>query len=180
MVGASRNDQNHVKGLQASWVGGRDAASEQSLTPPISVNGDKAASRRSGRGRPASAAPRTRTKKGRIVQNIVMVAAGLAQELAVEKVDKHLPYSGFGEAVRAVHGDELAADALQLRQRHWGRWQLQGPLDVLDLDLASSFTGMVLLVGGDLGDDVGGGLVELVEVVLLGGRFLELVSWHWH
>ena len=36
---------------------------------------------------------------------------------------------------------------------------------------------MVLLVCRYLGDNVGGGFVELVEVVLLSRRFLETVSY---
>lgn len=76
--------------------------------------------------------------------------------------------------MRAVHGDELAADALQLRQRHGRGGELEGALDVGDADLAAAFPWVVFLVGCDLGDDVGGGLVELVEVVLLGGGFLRL------
>ena len=98
----------------------------------------------------------------------------LAQELAVEELDEDLPDAGLGEAVRAVHGDELAPDALELRQCHGRCWELQRPLDVRHGDLASPFACVVLLVGGDLGDDVGGGLVELVEVVLLGRRFLDM------
>lgn len=47
---------------------------------------------------------------------------GLAQKLAVEELDKDFPYSGLGEAVRPVHGDELAADALELRQGHGRGW----------------------------------------------------------
>lgn len=112
----------------------------------------------------------------RVAQNVVRAAAALAQKLAVEEVDEDLPYPCFREAVRPVHGDELAAYALQLRQGHWCRGELQGPLDVLHLDLPSSLPSVVLLVCRYLGDDVGGGLVELVEVVLLGRRFLETVS----
>lgn len=99
---------------------------------------------------------------------------GLAQELAVEEVDEDFLYARFREAVRAVHGDELSADALQLGQRHGRRGELEGALDVGDGDLAAAFACVVLLVGCDLGDDVGGGLVELVEVVLLGGWFLDV------
>lgn len=103
---------------------------------------------------------------------------GLAQELAVEELDKDLPNARLGEAVRAVHGDELAPDALELRQCHGRRWELQRPLDVGYYDLASSFPCVVLLIGGDLGDDVGGGLIELVEVILLGRRFLTIQVSH--
>lgn len=99
---------------------------------------------------------------------------GLAQELAVEELDEDLPDAGLGEAVRPVHGDELAPNALELWQRHGRCWELQRPLDVRHGDLASPFACVVLLVGGDLGDDVGGGLVELVEVILLGCRFLNI------
>lgn len=97
----------------------------------------------------------------------------LAQELAVEEVDEDFLYACFGEAVGAVHGDELAADALQLRERHGRGGELKRTLDIGDADLAAAFPWMVFLVGCDLGDDVGGGLVELVEVILLGGRFLR-------
>jgi hypothetical protein len=60
-----------------------------------------------------------------------------------------------------------------LWQRHGRCRELQRPLDVGHSDLASTLSRVVLLVGGDLGDDVGGGLVELVEVILLGRRFLN-------
>jgi len=55
------------------------------------------------------------------MHNLVKAAAALAQELAVEEINKDLSYSCFREAVRSVHGDELAAYALQLRQGHWRR-----------------------------------------------------------
>lgn len=42
------------------------------------------------------------------------ITRSLAQEFGVQIVDKHLPDSRFGEAVLPVHGDELAADALEL------------------------------------------------------------------
>ena len=61
------------------------------------------------------------SEKGRIVHNLVRVAAALAQKLAVEEVDEDFPNPCFREAVRSVHGDELAAYALQLRQGHWRR-----------------------------------------------------------
>jgi hypothetical protein len=41
--------------------------------------------------------------------------------------------------------------------------------------LAAALAGVVFLVGCDLGEDVGGGLVKLVEVVLLRGGFLRLL-----
>lgn len=113
--------------------------------------------------------------KGRFVHNLVSVTAALAQELAVEEVDEDLPYSCFREAVRAVHGDELATYALQLRQGHWRRWQLEGSLNAFDCYLSASLSCVVLLVRCYLGDDIGGGLIELVEVVLLGRRFLHMV-----
>jgi hypothetical protein len=103
-----------------------------------------------------------------------MEERGLAQELAIEKVNEDLLYAGFGEAVRAVHGDELAADALELWERHGRRGELEGALDVGHGDVAAAFAWVVLLVRCNLSDDVGGGLVEFVEVVLLGGWFLRL------
>lgn len=59
-----------------------------------------------------------RSKTGRLVHALVRVTPVLPQELAVEEVDEDLPYPCFREAVRSVHGDELAAYALQLRQGH--------------------------------------------------------------
>lgn len=78
----------------------------------------------------------------------------------------------------AIHGDELAAYALQLRERHGRGWELDGFLHVLDLDLASSFPLVVFLVCHDLREDVGRRLVELVEVVLLCRRFLLRLDEH--
>jgi len=60
-------------------------------------------------------------KEGPVLQVCVRAATTLAQEFAVEKVYKDFPYSCLGEAVRPIHGDELAAYALQLRQSHWCR-----------------------------------------------------------
>jgi hypothetical protein len=105
---------------------------------------------------------------------LCMKVCRLAQELAVEEVDEDFLYARFREAVGAVHGDELTADALQLREGHGRGGELEGALDIGDADLAAALPCVVFLVGCDLGDDVGGGLVELVEVVLLGGRFLRL------
>jgi hypothetical protein len=74
--------------------------------------------------------------------------------------------------VLAVHGNELAAYALQLWEACGCGWQLNGLLDVVDLNLASSFALVVLLICHYLCEDVGRGLVEFVEVVLLGRRLL--------
>ena len=79
----------------------------------------------------------------------------------------------------AVHGDELAAYALQLGQRHGCGWELDGRLDVWDCDVASSFSLVIFLVGHDLREDVGRRLVEFVEVVLLGRGFLLLLEDIW-
>ena len=76
----------------------------------------------------------------------------------------------------AVHGDELAAYALQLGQSHGCGGELDGRLDVGDGDFASAFSLVVFLVGHDLREDVGGCLVEFVEVVLLGRGFLMLLE----
>lgn len=72
----------------------------------------------------------------------------------------------------AVEVDELASDALKLGRSHRGRGQLDCLLYVGHCDFPSSFARMVLLVSHDLGEDVGRGLVELIEVVLLRRRFL--------
>lgn len=60
--------------------------------------------------------------EGPVLHSFVRAATTLAQELAVEEIYKDFPYSCLGEAVRPIHGDELAAYALQLRQGHWCRW----------------------------------------------------------
>jgi hypothetical protein len=74
--------------------------------------------------------------------------------------------------VLAVHGNELAAYALQLREARGGGRQLNGLLNILDLDLAPSFALVVLLVCHDLCEDIGRGFVEFVEIILLGCRLL--------
>lgn len=76
----------------------------------------------------------------------------------------------------AIHGDELAANALQLRQGHRRRRKLDRLLHILDLYLSSSFSLVVFLVGHYLREDVGRGFVELVQVVLLCSGFLLNVS----
>jgi hypothetical protein len=76
--------------------------------------------------------------------------------------------------VLAVHGHELAAYPLQLWQVHGCSRQLDGLFHVYHLDLTTTFACVVFLVCHDLGEDVGGRLVELVEVVLLGGGFLSM------
>lgn len=101
---------------------------------------------------------------------------GLAKELGVEVVDEDFFDACFGEAVLAIHGDELAAYALQLRERHGRGWKLDGFLHILDFYLASSFSLVVLLVCHDLGKDVGRRLVELVEVILLRRGFLWMLD----
>lgn len=70
---------------------------------------------------------------------LCMEVRRLAQELAVEEVDEDLLYARFREAVGAVHGDELAADALQLRERHGRSRQLKRALDIGDVNLATAF-----------------------------------------
>lgn len=74
----------------------------------------------------------------------------------------------------AVHGDELAAYALQLGQSHGCSGEFDGRLDVGDCDFSSTLSFVVFLVGHDLREDVGRRLVEFVEVVLLGRGFLLL------
>jgi hypothetical protein len=102
-------------------------------------------------------------------------ATRLAQELAVQVLDEDGLDARLGQAVRAVHRDELPADALQLRECHGCCGELEGLLDVWDADLAAALAGVVFLVGCDLGENIGSGLVELVEVVLLCSRFLLLL-----
>lgn len=75
-----------------------------------------------------------------------------------------------------VQGDELPAYALELRERHRACGQLDGLLDVGDGYHTAAFSGMVLLVGHDLGKNVRRGLVKLVEVVLLRCGFLGKMS----
>ena len=73
-----------------------------------------------------------------------------------------------------VQGDELAADALQLRERDGVVCgELDGFRDVGNGDFSSGFAGMVFLVGRQLREDVGCGFVELVEVVLFRRWFLR-------
>ena len=74
-----------------------------------------------------------------------------------------------------IQGDELAADALELREGHWRRRELDGLLDIGNGYLSTSFTRVVFLVHHYLGEDIGGRLVELVEVVLLCRWFLPRV-----
>lgn len=104
------------------------------------------------------------------------IAKHLAQKFRVEVVDEDFFDSCFGEAVLAIHGDELAANALQLRQGHGRRGELERLLHILHLYLSSSFSLVVFLVCHYLSEDIGCGLVELVEVILLGRRFLLGVS----
>lgn len=72
----------------------------------------------------------------------------------------------------SVHGDELAAYALQLWQGHGRGRKLDGLLYVLYRYLTTSFSLVVFLVCHDLGEDVRRCLVELVEVVLFRCWFL--------
>lgn len=168
-VGSASQDR------QAS-SGGRDAT--QSLTPCVSASDGKAISvewkctcgLRSNGSLIVARSLIDRSRRAGLCSEI----GWLAQELAVEEVDEDFLYARFRKAVGAVHGDELAADALKLRERHGRGGKLEWALDIGDADLAAAFPWMVFLVGRDLGDDVGGSLVELVEVVLLGGRFLRL------
>lgn len=74
----------------------------------------------------------------------------------------------------AVQGDELAAYALELGEGHWCRGQLNELVDILHSDLAPSFSCMVFLVCHDLREYVGCCLVELIQVILLCGRFLAM------
>lgn len=71
-----------------------------------------------------------------------------------------------------VHGDELTANTLELWQGHWCSRELNGLLDIGNGYLSTPFARVILLVYHYLGEDIGCGLVELVEVVLLCGRFL--------
>jgi hypothetical protein len=100
---------------------------------------------------------------------------GLTQELGVEVVDENLFYARFREAVLAVHCNELSAYALQLWEGHGCSREFDGLLDVWNLYVASTFPLVVFLVCQYLCEDVGRGLVELVEVVLLRCGFLEVV-----
>jgi len=75
--------------------------------------------------------------------------------------------------VRPVQRDELPADALQLRQRERRSRQLDGLFEVREGQDATFFAGVVFLPGEDLRENVLRGFVELVEVVLLCGGFLE-------
>jgi len=77
--------------------------------------------------------------------------------------------------VLTIQGDELAANALELREGHWRRRELDGLLDIGNGYLSTSFTRVVFLVHHYLGEDIGGRLVELVEVVLLCRWFLLCV-----
>jgi hypothetical protein len=65
--------------------------------------------------------------------------------------------------------------ALQLWEGHGCSREFDGLLDVWNLYLASAFPLVVFLVCQDLCEDVGCGLVKLVEVVLLRCWFLEAV-----
>ena len=76
----------------------------------------------------------------------------------------------------AVHGNELATYTLKLRESHWCRGELNRLLDVLDGYLAAPLSCMVFLICHYLGEDVGCGLVELVEVILFCRGFLVNVS----
>lgn len=107
------------------------------------------------------------------VLHLIYDSGWLTQELGVEVVDEDLFDPCFGEAVLAIHGDELAPYALQLRQGHGRGWELDALLNILHCDLASPFSLVIFLVCHYLGEDVRGRLVEFVEVVLLRCRFLE-------
>lgn len=76
----------------------------------------------------------------------------------------------------AIECDELPAYSLKLWERHGGCGELNQLLNVLDSDFTSTLASMIFLVGHDLGEDVGRGLVELVEVVLLSCWFLPTVN----
>ena len=104
--------------------------------------------------------------------------ANLAQELRVEVVDKDLLYACFGKAVLTIQGDELAADTLELWQRHWRGRELDGLLDIGNGYLSTPFARVIFLVHHYLSEDIGGRLIELVEVVLLCRRFLLRVRRH--
>jgi len=117
-------------------------------------------------------------ERSRIVPTPRSDMASLARELGVEVVDKDLLYACFGEAVLTIQGDELAADALELREGHWRRRELDGLLDIGNGYLSTSFTRVIFLVYHYLGEDIGGCLVELVEVVLLCRWFLLRVRRH--
>jgi hypothetical protein len=80
--------------------------------------------------------------------------------------------------VLTVHGDELAANTLELRQGHWRRRELNGLLDISHGYLSTPFARVILLVHHYLREDIGGRLVELVEVVLLCRGFLQCVREH--
>lgn len=104
------------------------------------------------------------------------ITTTLAYEFSVQIVDKDLLYPSFREAVLTVHRDELAAYALQLREGHWRRRELNWLLNLLDFDLSTSLPCVVFLVYQYLGEDVGRRFIELVEVVLFRRRFLLNVS----
>lgn len=90
----------------------------------------------------------------------------------VEVVDEGLADARFGQVVRAVERDELAADALQLGQRDGRRGQVDRVLCIRNIHLAAVFARVVFLPRRDVRDNVRRRLVQLVQVVLLCRGFL--------
>lgn len=100
----------------------------------------------------------------------------LSEELIVQVVDEYLLYARLGEVVRPVQGYELSTYALELRQSHRRRRKFDGLFDIWNRHFTAALARMIFLVSHDLVQDVRRCLVELVEVVLLGRRFLVAVS----
>lgn len=65
----------------------------------------------------------------------------------VQVVDEDILYTGLGEVMLSIHGDELATDALELREGYGRRWKADGFLNTGNCYFATALAFMVFLIG---------------------------------